>query len=140
MHLPTLPSLIALSVPIVVLLAMLVFVRSTGAQLPEENGRAALYTERCSASSGRFLRFGTNLPTCRITLYDDGLVAAIGAPIFVKYQDVEGALCTQSWLLKSVRLHIRATPDLILTFSSRAPAKIGAILKQKGVRVTGLQG
>ena len=62
---------------------LLYFCLRPGVKLPEEKGLTPLFTERCSASTsaGIGFRFGTNMPTCRITLYEHGMVIGIGKPI-----------------------------------------------------------
>lgn len=50
---------------------LLYFVFGAGIRVAEEKGLVPLFTERCSASTsaGIGVGFGTNMPTCRITLY-----------------------------------------------------------------------
>ena len=62
----------------IVVAGMLLFAISSQRKLPAEKGLVPLYTERCTATtrSGFGLRFGTNLPTCRITLYERAVGSA----------------------------------------------------------------
>lgn len=78
--------------------------------------------------------FGTNMPTCRITLYSEGMVIGIGKPIWVKYADVESVQYRQSWWSQWVKVALRDS-KLVVRFNVRKPEKIAEILKTQGVRV-----
>ena len=74
------------------------------------------------------------MPTCRITLYSEGMVIGIGKPIWVKYADVESVQYRQSWWSQWVKVALRDS-KLVVRFNVRKPEKIAEILKTQGVRV-----
>lgn len=120
---------------VVVGATLLYFCFRPGIRLPEEKGLIPLFTERCSAttSAGIGVRFGTNMPTCRITLYEHGIVIGIGKPIWIKYSDVEWVQYRQSWWSRWVKVALRDS-KLVARFNVRSPAKIADILRERGVR------
>lgn len=129
-------SVIGLVVVGIVAVALLFFVIKPRRKLPEEKDLKPLYTERCSATTraGLGLRFGTNMPTCRLTLYEHGMVIAVVAPIWVKYEDIEQVKSVRSWLSRRVDISVR-DPKVAASFNVRSPERIASILRAKGVRL-----
>jgi hypothetical protein len=105
-------------------------------RLPEEKGLIPLFNARCTATkAARFgFRFGTNIPTCRITLYDHVMVIAVGAPALVKYEDVEKVQCERSWWRSRLKVSTRV-PNMAVILNLRCPEKVARILREKGVDV-----
>ena len=129
-------SIMAFVVIGIVAIALLAFALVSRRMLPEERNLVPLYSEKCSATrrAGFGLRTGSNLPTCRITLYERAVVMAVGAPVMVKYEDIEQVKCERSWLAKRVEVSARE-PHMVLSFNVRAPDKIAELFRTRGVRV-----
>lgn len=106
--------------------------------LPEEKSLTPLFNARCTATRavGFGFRFGTNMPTCRITLYEDGMVIAVGTPRWVGYKDIESVRCEPSWWSGRLNVSTRI-PKMSVSLHLRSPEKVAAILKEKGVKGIG---
>jgi hypothetical protein len=129
-------SLIGLVVVGIVAAAFLVFAIRPQRKLPAEKELILLYTERCSATTriGLGFRFGTNLPTGRLTLYEHGMVIAVATPMWIRYEDIEQVKSVRSLLSRRIDISAR-DPKVEASFNVRSPDRIAGILKAKGVRV-----
>jgi hypothetical protein len=129
-------SIVGLVVIGIVAVVLLVFVIKPQRRLPEERGLTPLFNARCSATTevGFRFRFGTNMPTCRITLYENAMVIAVGTPAWVRYEDIVNAKCERSWWASRLKLSTRV-PKMAVTLNLRSPEKVAGILREKGVKV-----
>ena len=129
-------SFIGLAVVGVVAIVLLFFAIKPQRKLPEEKNLVPVYTERCSATArvGLGFRFGTNMPTGRLALYEHGMVIAVASPIWVKYEDIEQVKSKRSWLSRRIEIFVR-DPRMAASFNVRSPERIASILSAKGVRV-----
>ena len=134
----TLTSIVGLGFVAVITVGVLLFAFSSQRKLPAEKGLVPLYSARGTASTrgGFGLRFGTNMPTCRITLYERAVVMAIGPPVLVAYEDIEKVKCERSWCANRLEVSMRNS-SLVWNFNVRSPEKVAGIFKEKGVRIIG---
>jgi hypothetical protein len=101
-----------------------------------ELGLVPLYEERCTGRKtfGYGFTFGGNIPSWRISLYDNFVVISFPRATSIPYGDIASVEYKQQFLSKGMRIQTHG-PALNIVLYPRQPNKIIEILRAKNVQI-----